>query len=273
MFSGPRFAKAADAHLALLEAALALEPVESRGMRHREILGASLVIEDPRSVVYHLPERRHRHVIGVLEGLQLLGQVSLPEAMTERVRAFGRFLDRGVFHGAYGARIAGQLDDLVRLLERDPGTRQAVLTIYDAHRDLDAVKRDVPCTLALQFLARGGELHLRIVMRSNDLWLGFPYDVMQFAMLQAAIASHLGLELGRMIHQVGSLHLYERDVDAAFEVIESGDDPVTFQFSHLWRPGWSVEDSSRWARLALMGEEPTPASAFEAFVLEQLKSG
>lgn len=273
MFSGPRFAKAADAHLALLEAALSLAPVESRGLEHRELVGASLVIEDPRSVVYHLPERRHRHVIGVLEGLQLLGQVSMPEAITGRVGGFTKFLDRGVFHGAYGARISGQLDDLASLLERDPGSRQAVLTIYDAGRDLNAAKRDVPCTLALQFLVRDERLILRTVMRSNDLWLGLPYDLMQFAMLQSALASHLGVYPGEMIHQVGSLHLYESDVAKAWRVIESGADHETVHFGTLFREGWDIGAASRWARLALMGEEPTAASAFEAFTLEQLKTG
>ena len=48
-------------------------------------------------------------------------------------------------------------------------------------------------------------------MRSNDLWMGFPYDVFQFTCLQTLLAMELDVELGTYTHVAGSLHLYERD--------------------------------------------------------------
>jgi thymidylate synthase len=52
-------------------------------------------------------------------------------------------------------------------------------------------------------------------MRSNDVFLGLPYDVFNFTMLQELMAVELGIELGSYIHFAASLHLYETDVGRA----------------------------------------------------------
>jgi thymidylate synthase len=48
-------------------------------------------------------------------------------------------------------------------------------------------------------------------MRSNDVYIGLPFDVFSFTMLQELLARDLGVEVGRYVHMVGSLHLYERN--------------------------------------------------------------
>ena len=49
-------------------------------------------------------------------------------------------------------------------------------------------------------------------MRSNDVWMGFPYDVFQFTCMQILMSMELGVEIGTYTHIAGSLHLYERNV-------------------------------------------------------------
>ena len=49
-------------------------------------------------------------------------------------------------------------------------------------------------------------------MRSNDLWMGFPYDVFQFTNMQVLMSMELGVELGTYTHISGSLHLYKRNL-------------------------------------------------------------
>jgi thymidylate synthase len=48
-------------------------------------------------------------------------------------------------------------------------------------------------------------------MRSNDIWMGFPYDVFSFTAMQCLMAMELGLGIGTYTHIAGSLHLYERN--------------------------------------------------------------
>jgi hypothetical protein len=190
-------------------------------------------------------------VIGVLEGLSLVGQFSVPELFTDRVKNFARFTDGGVFHGSYGARIHGSLVDLVELLKRDPDSRQAVLTIFDSTRDLNRAKTDIPCTISLQFMVSGKTLEMRVTMRSNDLWLGTPYDFTQFAILQASVAQALGLTPGLYIHAAGSLHLYERDFGPASKIGE----PLgyeSFDFP-LWDCAPDIGEISQRARAIALG--------------------
>ena len=51
-------------------------------------------------------------------------------------------------------------------------------------------------------------------MRSNDIFRGLPYNLIQFTTLQEIIAGWLGLEVGSYSHTVSSLHVYNSDLDA-----------------------------------------------------------
>jgi len=132
--------------------------------------------------------------------------------------------DKGVAYGAYGRRWAehAQLEHVIGVLREKRASRQAVVVSWEA-RDLAAARqggcRDVPCTLALQFLLRDGELNLVATMRSNDVWLGMPYDVFCFTVIQQLIAAAVGAEPGWYQHQAGSLHLYDQHRARASEAV------------------------------------------------------
>jgi thymidylate synthase len=85
--------------------------------------------------------------------------------------------------------------------------------------------RDVPCTLALQFLPRGGYLHTIVTMRSSDAWLGLPYDIFNFTMLANHLAAALSqakrrrILLGTITLNLGSSHLYEENWTQAQQVV------------------------------------------------------
>lgn len=241
------------------------ETASPRGMATREERWAQFAVSDPLSFPVDVLGRRMRDVIGVLEALALVGQFNVPELFTQRVPKFAEFLDDGIFHGAYGPRAHGALGDLVQLLERDPDSRQAVISVFDSSRDLNRAKRDIPCTIALHFMVRGDELELNVTMRSNDIWLGTPYDFTQFAVLQATVAQVLGLRPGIYVHSVGSLHLYERDLEAARRV-DGYDLGPSMEFPLWHTESGSMGAISKRARdLALGAEGFMPVTQFEAW--------
>lgn len=82
--------------------------------------------------------------------------------------------------------------------------------------------RDVPCTCTLQFLARGGALHMVVSMRSNDAYRGLPHDVFAFTVIQELVARSVGHEVGTYHHCVASLHLYEKDELGARRYLAEG---------------------------------------------------
>ena len=105
------------------------------------------------------------------------------------------------------------------MLEKDPNTRQAVIHIKEPRNVINNPTKDLNCTLTLQFLIRDNKLHLITNMRSNDIWLGLPYDVFNFTCMQIQMAMELGVDVGNYYHNVGSFHMYARDYEKLKETI------------------------------------------------------
>jgi len=140
-------------------------------------------------------------------------------------RHISQFSDDGeTFWGAYGPRIRNQLGGTIDRLIHDPYTRQAVIAIWRDNPPADT--KDVPCTLMAQFriehakTPRGEKtLHSHVVMRSSDAWLGLPYDVFNFSMLQQLVAGAVGAEPGLLTYTLMNGHLYDRDLGSAEEIL------------------------------------------------------
>lgn len=125
--------------------------------------------------------------------------------------------DNNTFSGSYGPRIISQIDYILTCFKNDINTRQAIIQIW---KESPQKSKDIPCTLSLQFLHNDGELDLIATMRSNDAWLGLPYDFYNFTMIQNYFAHLLGLKIGQYTHQAGSMHLYEQHYEKASLLIK-----------------------------------------------------
>tara|TARA_R110002096_G_C14661938_1_gene728397 strand:- start:9965 stop:10837 length:873 start_codon:yes stop_codon:yes gene_type:complete len=174
------------------------------------------------------PGRKLSAAYAAGELLWYLGGHHNGEQMIAYAPQYKRFLDDdGTAYGAYGGRIADfrQFQYAHDLLVDQPRTRQAVISLWHP-KDLNAAlgrrHPDMPCTLSLQFLLRDGQLDLHSTMRSNDAWLGLPYDGWCFSQMLKLMASALNVEAGWIQHQVGSMHLYERNADKAQQACSSG---------------------------------------------------
>lgn len=100
-----------------------------------------------------------------------------------------------------------QLYKVIAMLENNPKTRQAAISIYDG-KEIDNYSKDTPCTYAVQFTILDNKLCMSVLMRSNDLWYGFCNDQYQFATLQQWVAENLSIETGWYYHYAHNMHLY-----------------------------------------------------------------
>ena len=128
--------------------------------------------------------------------------------------------------GWYGDRInrngMSQLLQIYSLLVQDPDSRRAILTIHSSHEELGrASTLDTPCTLTIQFLIRDKKLDMVVNMRSNDVMLGTPQNFAMWTFFQRMLAAWLLVEPGKYYHNVGSFHLYERDLEKAELIIRT----------------------------------------------------
>jgi len=141
------------------------------------------------------------------------------------------------FYGAYGQRLRqqhgmDQLELAFHALKANATSRQVVLQIWDAETDLpnqngQPRNADIPCNTQSMLRIQGGKLHWLQTMRSNDLFRGLPYNLVQFTTLQEVVAGWLGLELGTYTHVVNSLHFYHSDkekLEAFGEQVPIGND-------------------------------------------------
>lgn len=163
--------------------------------------------------------------LAAAETLQLLGGMADPRWM---VAASPRYLSYtgGAMTGAYGPRIAWQMQHVLDALRRDPDTRQAVVQIWSPNDDLLRAHGDRPCTTQITFMIRGGKLITTTYMRSQDIFLGWTYDMVMFSQLHLTMAACLGVQPGDHVHVVQSLHLYERNLDQALAVTRPPDEPA-----------------------------------------------
>ena len=185
-----------------------------------EVLNAITVILKPREGFVDSDKRKlsAKYAVG-----ELLWYLSGSNRLSD-IKPYSKFWenisdDGCTLNSAYGYRIFKQFgfdqwEHVKNLLINDGFSRQAVIHIKDAS---NAVTKDTPCTVALQYQLRENKLFATTFMRSNDIWLGFPYDVFSFTSLQVLMAMELGVDVGAYTHISGSLHLYERDVKNATE--------------------------------------------------------
>lgn len=101
-------------------------------------------------------------------------------------------------------------------LKRHPDSRRAVMiyTRPNMWKDYNHNGRsDFMCTNAVQYLRRDGLLHAVVQMRSNDVVYGYKNDYAWQKYVLELLAADLGLEVGLIHWNVGSLHVYERHFD------------------------------------------------------------
>jgi hypothetical protein len=113
----------------------------------------------------------------------------------------------------------GDLGDIIGRLERDPGTRQAVLSVWHPEDQYDYGQR-VPCSLTYQFLARGDRLHIIYNIRSCDAYRHFRDDLYLTSRLLLWVLMQLrkrdnswdNMSPGFFVIQVGSFHCFINDI-------------------------------------------------------------
>lgn len=201
------------------------KPSAPRGQEVRELHSVTIEVEDSNRCVPVGVGRRLNLGILAAETAHLIGGVSDLKQMVSVSPTFARFANGDYLRGAYGPRAHQQWTEALRRLEEDPDTRQAVVSIWNGQELKSHDTRDLPCTVALTFALRDGRLNAHTFMRSNDVWLGVPYDFGMFTMAQHCLAAALGVESGSYTHTAVNLHLYERDVEKTYELKRTDTEP------------------------------------------------
>ncbi len=176
----------------------------------------------------------------------MMGQSNPNVFLNRFTKIWDDFTDQnGQVTAAYGYRWRhhfgrDQIIGLIKHLEREPGSRQAVVISWDPADDglgtFGSPKKNVPCPFAFTVNVLGNQLHIHNIIRSNDMILGCPHDVSGFALLQRFLAARLGLKPGRLTHSISNAHIYDIHYEAAWEMLERQNDhrPIELDPADDW---------------------------------------
>ncbi|HMB92269.1 MAG TPA: thymidylate synthase [Rhodothermales bacterium] len=101
------------------------------------------------------------------------------------------------------------IDQITRVIENirtKPDSRRHIVTAWNV-ADLGDMALP-PCHMTFQFYVGGGRLSCQLYVRSNDLFLGAPFNIAQYALLTHMMAQQCDLEPGELIYTIGDAHLY-----------------------------------------------------------------
>lgn len=240
--------------------------VAPRGLPTIELSPALIVLTDPLDA---LPTGTGRGVVpalAVVEALSLVAGEADPRLFRAASEHYANFVDpsTGELEVAYGPRLGRQMQDVVARLQADQTSRQAHVNLWHAEIDVPGL-RAYPCVTSCGFTARNGLLNCFVEMRSNDFWLGLPYDMFMFTQLQVTLANVLGSGLGSYVHYARSLHVYGKDVDKVEALGLTTGRTSPAPYAGVDGDDWGHAQSR--ARMLLRGVEPPLATQSELNML------
>jgi len=127
-----------------------------------------------------------------------------------------------------GEQAFDQVSALVDGLKNNPDSRRHIISGWNVALLPDETKKPwenaeaglmalPPCHLLYQFYVAGGKLSASLYIRSNDLFLGNPYNTASLAFLTHMLAQQCDLEVGDIIISIGDAHIYSNHFEQVNE--------------------------------------------------------
>lgn len=102
-------------------------------------------------------------------------------------------------------------ESLIETLKSDPANRRMVMSLWQNEWLSTAALPS--CVWNSQWNVSNGKLNLLVTARSNDVPLGLPFNVSQYACLCYLLAQVSGLAPGKMTYIMNNAHIYANQVE------------------------------------------------------------
>lgn len=130
----------------------------------------------------------------------------------------------------YGATVAKYdlVNKLLKGLKEQPYTRRHIIDMYQ-YADFEETDGLHPCAYSTTWNVRGEYLDMILNQRSSDFCVAWGINVFQYFALQLMVAKAVGLKPGMLTHVIGNVHIYDRHIEQAKELVNrlplSGKEP------------------------------------------------
>jgi len=111
----------------------------------------------------------------------------------------------------FKGRSVDQISQLVEMIKTAPDSRRLIVSAWNPG---DVPRMALPpCHTMWQVKVINGKLHLQLYQRSADLFLGVPFNIASYALLQLMLAHVTGYEPGDFVHTLGDAHIYSNHME------------------------------------------------------------
>ena len=109
-----------------------------------------------------------------------------------------------------------QIKKLIDDLSSNPNGRRHILSAWNVEK-IDSMALP-PCHVMSQFyVSESNRLSCQMYQRSADMFLGVPFNIASYALLQSIIANILNLRPGEFVHTFGDAHIYKNSINQVKE--------------------------------------------------------
>lgn len=110
-----------------------------------------------------------------------------------------------------------QIAEAIDTIKNNPDSRRIIVSAWNV-ADIPNMNLP-PCHAFFQFYVSNGKLSLQLYQRSADIFLGVPFNIASYALLQMMVAQVCNLEVGDFVHTLGDAHIYSNHIDQVKEQI------------------------------------------------------
>lgn len=104
-----------------------------------------------------------------------------------------------------------QISNLIDQIKNNPNSRRLIVSAWNVG-EVDKMALP-PCHCFFQFYVANGKLSCQLYIRSNDVFLGMPFNIASYALLTMMVAQVCGLEPGELVYTNGDVHIYLNHID------------------------------------------------------------
>ncbi|PWE01015.1 thymidylate synthase [Marinilabilia rubra] len=202
-----------------------LQRVMDEGIRKEDRTGTGTISVFGHQMRFNLQEgfplltTKKMHLKSIIHELLwfIKGSTNVEYLQENGVRIWNEWaLDNGELGPIYGYQWrswpnyrGGHIDQLKQVIEsikNNPNSRRHIVSAWNVGQ-LENMQLP-PCHILFQFYVADGKLSCQLYQRSADIFLGVPFNIASYALLNMMVAQVTNLEPGDFVHTLGDSHIY-----------------------------------------------------------------